>query len=72
VRCVIFPEVRPISVQVLQDLDVVLTENFAEEWLALNWARAYGDRLKAQGWHDIAEPLPPPSGLSEQRDRRDP
>jgi hypothetical protein len=42
----------PVEVQVVQDRDVVLTELFQEEWLALNWARAYGDRLKQQGWHD--------------------
>ena len=52
VRCVIFPDVKPVEVQVLQDRDVVLTELFQEEWLALNWARVYADRLKEQGWHD--------------------
>ena len=52
VRCVIFPDVRPVEVQVLQDQDVVLTEVFAEEWLALSWARVYADRLKDQGWQD--------------------
>jgi len=52
VRCVIFPHVLPVEVQVLQDRDVVLTELFAEEWLALNWARVYADRLKQQGWQD--------------------
>jgi hypothetical protein len=52
VRCVIFPEVKPVEVQVLQDRDVVLTELFQEEWLALNWASVYADRLKQQGWQD--------------------
>jgi hypothetical protein len=36
----------------MQDRDVVLIERFAEEWLALNWARVYGDRLKSRGWED--------------------
>jgi hypothetical protein len=39
-------------VQVLQDRDIVLTELFQEEWLAENWARAYADRLRQQGWND--------------------
>lgn len=52
VRCVIFPDLKPVEVQVLQDHDVVLTELFAEEWLALGWARVYADRLKQQGWND--------------------
>ena len=42
----------PVEVRILQDRDVVLTESFQEEWLALNWARVYGDHLKAQGWYD--------------------
>ncbi len=53
IRCVIYPHVMPIEIQVLQDRDVVLKENFAEEWLALNWAKAYGDRLKDQGWREM-------------------
>ena len=52
VRCILYPNGMPVEVQVLQDRDVVLTELFQEEWLALNWARAYGERLKLQGWHD--------------------
>lgn len=52
VRCVLYVNTMPVEVQVLQDRDVVLTEMFQEEWLALNWARAYGDRLKQQGWQD--------------------
>lgn len=50
IRCVLHPYTRPIEVQVLQDRDVVITEWFQEEWLAVNWAQAYGDRLKSQGW----------------------
>ena len=42
----------PVEIQVLQDRDVVLTELFQEEWLALTWARIYADRLKQQGWFD--------------------
>ena len=53
IRCVIYPDVRPVEVQVLQDRDVVLTELFLEEWLALKWAGVYADRLKQQGWQDI-------------------
>lgn len=52
VRCVIYPGVMPVEVRVLQDQDLVLTELFQEEWLAKNWANAYGERLKTQGWHD--------------------
>ena len=52
VRCIMYPNGMPVEVQVLQDRDLVLTELFQEEWLALNWARAYADRLKEQGWHD--------------------
>ena len=42
----------PVEVQVVQDRDIVLTERFQEEWLAVSWARVYGDRLKQQGWYD--------------------
>ena len=52
VRCVIYPRAMPVEVQVIQDRDIVLTELFEEEWLAVNWARVYGDRLKQQGWYD--------------------
>ena len=51
VRCVMYDRM-PVEVQVLQDRDLVLTEMFPEERLALRWAQAYGDRLKQQGWHD--------------------
>jgi hypothetical protein len=52
VRCVLYASAIPVEVRVLQDEDVVLTELFQEEWLALNWAKVYGDRLKQQGWAD--------------------
>ena len=44
----------PIEVQVLQDRELVLTELFQEEWLAESWARAYADRLRQNGWQDVA------------------
>lgn len=53
IRCVIYPHMMPVEIRVLQDRDVVLTETFPEEWLARNWARAYEERLKGQGWQDI-------------------
>lgn len=52
VRCVLYPNAMPVEVRVVQDRDVVLTERFQEEWVALNWARAYSDRLRQQGWFD--------------------
>jgi hypothetical protein len=52
VRCLLHAEGLPIEVQILQDRDIVLTEVFPEERLALSWARAYGDRLKQQGWRE--------------------
>lgn len=52
VRCILYPNGMPVEVQVLQDREIVLTELFQEEWLALNWARAYCERLKLQGWRD--------------------
>lgn len=52
VRCVIFPQTTPVEVQVLQDRDLVITELFQEEWIAMNWARVYAERLRQQGWND--------------------
>jgi hypothetical protein len=52
VRCILYANEMPVEVQVLQDRDIILTELFQEEWLALNWARAYCERLKLQGWQD--------------------
>jgi hypothetical protein len=52
VRCVIFASHVPVEVRVVQDTDLVLTETFQEEWLALNWAKVYGERLKEQGYYD--------------------
>ena len=56
VRCVLYAETLPIEVRIFQDRDVVLTELFAEEWLAVNWAKAYGDRLRQQGWRESPSP----------------
>jgi len=55
VRCVLLPGGMPVEVQVVHGGDVVLTEIFQEEWMAMNWARAYGERLRAQGWGDVPE-----------------
>lgn len=52
VRCVVLAGLKPVEVFVLHDRDVVLSELFQEEWMALDWARIYGDRLRAQGWRD--------------------
>jgi hypothetical protein len=52
VRCVVHGHQVPIEVHVVHDRDVILTEVFQEEWMALDWARVYGDRLRSQGWHD--------------------
>ncbi len=52
VRCVIYPQLMPVEIQVLHDRDIVVNEMFQEEWMALNWAQAYAERLRAQGWHD--------------------
>lgn len=55
VRCVMFGSGMPVEVQVVHGRDVVLTEMFQEEWMALNWARAYKERLCAQGWNDVPD-----------------
>ena len=55
VRCVVFGHGMPVEVQVVHGRDIVLTEMFQEEWMALNWARAYKERLRAQGWNDVPE-----------------
>ncbi len=55
VRCVVLGEGPPVEVRVVHDQEVVVTEIFQEEWMALNWARAYRERLRAQGWNDVPE-----------------
>ena len=52
IRCVVFPDGMPIEVQILQDRDLVLREQFPEERLALGWAAAYAEQLKRRGWQD--------------------
>lgn len=52
VRCVLQALSKPLEVRVVQDRDLVLTERFQDEWLAMNWARVYAERLKQQGWFD--------------------
>jgi len=53
VRCVVMPTGVPVEVHVVHGGDVMLTEMFQEEWMAMNWARAYAERLRAQGWGDV-------------------
>lgn len=55
VRCVLLSHDTPVEVHVVHGQDVILTEVFQEKWMALNWARAYRDRLRAQGWADVPE-----------------
>lgn len=55
VRCVVLSHGMPVEVQVVHDRDVVLTEMFQEEWMAMNWARAYRERLRDQGWNDVPD-----------------
>jgi hypothetical protein len=55
VRCVILGQGMPVEVHIVHDRDVVVTEIFQEEWMALNWARIYGERLRAQGWLDVPD-----------------
>jgi hypothetical protein len=69
VRCVVFPEDTPIEVRVIHDRDVVVTEMFQEEWMALDWARVYGERLRAQGWHDVPEAAARGGLTSTEHDR---
>ena len=69
VRCVLYASTLPIEMRILQDRDVVLTEIFPAEELALKWARLYGERLKRQGWF---EPPAWPSALGEDHRRSAP
>ena len=55
VRCVVLAQGVPVDVQIVHGRDVVVTEIFQEEWMALKWARAYRERLRAQGWDDVPE-----------------
>lgn len=55
VSCVLYAGSLPVEVQVLQDRDVVLSEIFPEEVLAMRWATVYGERLRQQGWREAPE-----------------
>ena len=54
VRCLVSGRL-PVEVQILHDRDVVVREWFQEDWMAMNWARAYAERLRAQGWQDVTD-----------------
>ena len=53
VRCIVLAEGVPVEVHIVHDGDVVVMQVFQEEWMALNWARAYRDGLHGHGWHDV-------------------
>jgi len=55
VKCVVMPRGMPVELHVVHGTEVVVSEMFEEEWMALKWARAYRDRLRAQGWDDVQE-----------------
>jgi hypothetical protein len=55
VRCVVLARGMPVEVHVVHGPDVVVSEVFQEEWMAMKWARAYRERLRAQGWHDVLD-----------------
>ena len=53
VRCVLLAGGMPVEVQVVHGPELLVSEIFQEEWMALKWARAYRERLRAQGWNDV-------------------
>jgi hypothetical protein len=55
VQCVVFSNGMPVEVHVLHGRELVVSEVFQEEWMALTWARAYRERLRAQGWDDVPQ-----------------
>ena len=55
VRCIVMSQRVPVEVHVVHGPDVIVSEIFQEEWMALKWARAYRERLRAQGWQDVPE-----------------
>lgn len=55
VRCVVMSQGIPVEVHVVHGAEILLAELFQEEWMALQWARAYRERLRAQGWDDVPE-----------------
>jgi len=52
VRCLLYADILPVEVHVMHDRDVILTELFQDEKLAIEWAKVYGDRLRGRGWFD--------------------
>jgi hypothetical protein len=64
VRCLLRGQL-PVEVQVLHDRDLVVTQIFQEEWMALDWARAYGERLRAQGWRDVRDTVEGTAGPAD-------
>jgi hypothetical protein len=52
VRCVLVGPGLPVEIQVVQDRDIILTELFPDESLAVHWAKVYSERLRGLGWHD--------------------
>ena len=59
VRCVVMSHGMPVEVHVVHGPEIVVKELFQEEWMAWKWARAYHDRLRAQGWEDVPEGTAP-------------
>jgi hypothetical protein len=55
VQCLVLGHGIPVEIRVVHGRDIVVTEVFEEEWMALKWARAYRERLRAQGWNDVPE-----------------
>ena len=55
VRCIVMSQAVPVEVHVMHGPDIIVSEIFQEEWMALKWARAYRERLRAQGWQDVPE-----------------
>lgn len=53
VQCLLMGDTVPIEVAIVHDGDLVISEVFQEEWMALHWAKAYAERLRAQGWQDV-------------------
>ncbi|HEY2435105.1 MAG TPA: hypothetical protein VGI12_20715 [Vicinamibacterales bacterium] len=44
-----------MEVHVVHGPDVVVWQLFQEEWMALTWARAYREQIRAQGWRDVID-----------------
>ena len=56
VRCVLYPNTVPVEVQIVQERDVVVRNNFVEEWMAVKWAAAYEEGLRRRGYKDSPDP----------------